>query len=92
MSRMSGISVKSIHNWCSAPENKQHKAKEMAEKRKKEFETFLLQDSISYEHPSKKYSGKRFLRDTLEVTRQKYLQQTEYHTKWYYIHVYNEKL
>ena len=79
MSAMSGIPLKSVHNWCSQPKAKRHKSREMSQLRKKEFEQFLLQDTISFEHPCKKFSGKRFLRDTLEVTRKKYLQQTEYH-------------
>ena len=53
-----------------------HKATELAQLQKKEFEDFLMHDTISFEHPSKKFSGKRFLRDTLEVTRSKYLQQS----------------
>ena len=40
---------------------------------------FLLQDSISFANPSKKFMGKRFLGDTWDVTRQKYLNQSEYH-------------
>ena len=80
MSMMSGIALKSCHSWCARPKVKKHKSSELCKLRKKEFEAFLLQDSISYAHPSKKFAGKRFLRDTLEITRKKYLQQTEYHT------------
>ena len=76
---MSGISLKSVHTWCSRPKQKIHKSSQIANARKQEFKGFLLQDSISFEHPGKKYAGKRFLRDTLEVTRQKYLQQPEFH-------------
>ena len=79
MSLMSGISLKSVHTWCSWPKQKIHKSSQIANARKQEFKEFLLQDSISFEHPCKKYAGKRFLRDTLEVTRQKYLQQPEFH-------------
>ena len=68
LSFISGVSLKTVHSWCSKPEKKIHKGKEMANERKKEFERFLLQDNISYEHPSKKYNGKCFLRDTLEIT------------------------
>ena len=75
----SGISLKTVHNWCALPKKKEHKAKALADLRKKEFENFLLQDQISYEHPSKKFSGKRFLRDTLDITRKKYLADTQYH-------------
>ena len=62
------------------PKNKVHKSSELSQLRKAEFEKFLRQDSISYSHPSKKYANKRFLRDTLEVTRKKYLAQSEFHT------------
>ena len=79
MSHMSGIPLKSVHSWCSRPKDRIHKTSQLAEMRKKEFEQFLLQDTISFTHPSKKLSKKRFLRDTLAVTRQKYLQQTEFH-------------
>ena len=79
MSFLSGISVKTVHSWCSLPKAKQHKSTELRDLRMAEFEAFLNQDTISFEHPSKKYSGKRFLRDTLEVTRSKYLQQPQYH-------------
>ena len=79
LSRMSEISLKSVHVWCTQPIKKTHKATSVTNLRKKEYEDFLIQDTISFEHPCKKYSGKRFLRDTLEETRKKYLQQTEYH-------------
>ena len=80
IARASGISLKSVHNWCSQPKGKVRKMSALAQLRKDEFECFLLQDSISYAHPSKKYVGKRFLHDTLEVTRTKYLQQSEFHS------------
>ena len=75
LSRMSGISLKTVHSWCAEPVKKINKCTEIANLRKKEFEQFLIQDTISFAHPCKKYSGKRFLRDTLAVTRTKYLQQ-----------------
>ena len=52
----------------------------MSQLRREEYIQFLSQDTISFEHPCKKHAGKRFLRDTLEVTRKKYLQQSEFHT------------
>ena len=79
LSSMSGISLKTVHGWCSLPKVKKHKGSELLKLRKQEFEQFLLQDSISYCHPSKKYAGKKFLRDMMEITRQKYLQQRQYH-------------
>ena len=80
ISSMSGIGLKTVHSWAQCSKKKVHKAKELANLRKKEFENFLLQDTISFAHPAKKYSKKCFLRDTMEITRQKYLQQPEYHT------------
>ena len=80
ISFMSGVSLKTIHNWCSLPKGKIHKSTALSKMRKQEFENFLLQDSMSFAHPSKKFAGKRFLRDTLEVTRRRYLQQPEFHT------------
>ena len=79
ISFMSGISLKTVHNWCSKLKAKVHKASELARLRREEFQRFLLQDSISFAHPSKKFAGKWFLRDTLEVTRKKYLEQSEFH-------------
>ena len=79
MSSLSGIPLKTIHGMCSVRKQKTHKSTELANLRKKEFKSFLLQDSVSFSHPSKKFAGKRFLRDTLEVTRKKYLAQNEYH-------------
>ena len=72
MSFMSGIPLKTVHSWCSLPKVKCHKATEMSKMRQKEFEQFLLQDSISFAHPSKKFAGKRFLRGTLEETQEDY--------------------
>ena len=79
LARMSGVLLKTVHNWCAQPKKKKHKAVELSNLRKKEFGAFLLQDSISFEHPSKKFSGKHFLCDTLEMTCKKYLQQSNYH-------------
>ena len=79
MARMSGLSLKTVHNWCSKPKEKIHKSVQLSQLRRKEFESFLLQDAISFEHPSKKFRNKRFLCDTLDMTRKKYLQQSSYH-------------
>ena len=79
MSIVSGISKKTLQIWCSAPEKKMHKATELMMRRKEEYERFLLQDTISFEHPCKKYAGKRFLRYTMDIIREKYKQQTEFH-------------
>ena len=79
IAKRSGISKKMVQQWFSRPKIKTHKSSDIAQLKKAEFEQFLLQDSISFAHPSKKFAGKRFLRDTLEVTRKKYLEQSEYH-------------
>ena len=79
LSSVSGIALKTVHNWCSLPKQKVHKAKELSQLRRTEFEQFLLQDTISFAYPSKRYAGKRFLCDTLDMTRKKYLAQPEYH-------------
>ena len=73
MAFVSGISLKTVHSWCSLPKEKTHKSTELARKWKAEYEKFLLQDSISFAHPCKKLAKKRFVRDTLAVTREKYL-------------------
>ena len=51
---MSGISLKTVHNWCSIPKQKLHKSTELAKLHWAEFEQFLIQDKISFAHPSKK--------------------------------------
>ena len=80
LSTMSGVPLKTVHAWCSTAKEKTHKASEFAKIRRAEFERFLCQDSISFEHPSKRYANKRYLRFTWEVIREKYLAQKEYHT------------
>ena len=79
LSQKSGISVKTVHKWCSKPQRKLHKGTELSNLRRSEVEEFLMQDSITFPHPCKKHSGKRFMRDTWEITRDKYLLQPEYH-------------
>ena len=44
---MSGVPLKMVHSWCSLPKDKIHKSKDLAEKRWKEFEEFLSQDTVS---------------------------------------------
>ena len=79
ISKVSGVPVKSVYKWCSAPKDKLKRRIELSQLRKKEYEQFLLQDSISFAHPCKKYSDKRYLRHTLADTRTLYLSQPEYH-------------
>ena len=79
LSFWSGIALKTVHSWCKISQQKKHKSTELLNLRKEEFKEFLLQDSISFAHPRKKYCRKKFLRDTLEITRCKYLQQPQFH-------------
>ena len=75
----SGIPVKTVYKWCSKPKDKQTKRIELANLRRQEYEQFLMQDSVSFPHPCKKYSGNRYLRHTIAETRKIYLSQPEYH-------------
>ena len=80
MASVSGISVKTVHIWCALPKKRIHKASALSKLRREEYEEFLLQDTISFAHPAKKFAGQRFLRDTVEETRKKFLEQTQYHS------------
>ena len=80
ISRLTGIPLKRLFGWCSLPKDKVHKKKELARLRRAEFEMFLNQDTVTYEHPCKKLAGKKFLRDTWLITRDRYLSQPEFHT------------
>ena len=79
LSSKSGIPLKTVHQWCSSPKERQHKAKSMAQLRKDEFINFLMQDTVTYTSACKRYAGKRFLVDTYQEIYQKYLNQPEYH-------------
>ena len=78
---VSGIPVKTVYKWCTEGKgnNKVKKRVELSKLRRQEYESFLLQDTISFPHPCKKYSGKRYLKYTIEETRKIYLSQPEYH-------------
>ena len=60
LSSVSGIPLKTVHSWCTPHKNRTHKASELSRKWKQEYVQFLMQDSISFAHPSKKYAGKCF--------------------------------
>ena len=79
ISDLTGVSLKTVHKWCTSRNTKVKKRVELAEKRRKEFEQFLLQDTVTFAHPCKKYDGIRYLRNTVEETRKIYLSQPEYH-------------
>ena len=76
---VTGVPLKTVHLWCSEPKNREHLGTTRANLRREEFINFLMQDTVSYSHPCKKYAGKRFLMETWEDTYQKYLQQPQFH-------------
>ena len=78
IAKKSGISLKAVHLWCSIPKSHEHKATSRANLRKEEFTNFLMQDTVTFSHPCKRYANKRFLIDTWEQTYKRYLQQKEY--------------
>ena len=79
ISGLSGIALKTVHDWCSPPKERQHKGTSRAKLRKDEFLNFIMQDTISYCTSSKKYAGKRFLLHTWNEIYNLYLQQPEFH-------------
>ena len=79
ISQTAGIALKTIHDWCSVPKERKHKATTMSELKRQEFSNFLMQDTITYCHAGKKYAGKQFLIHTWEEVHRRYLEQPEYH-------------
>ena len=79
IARKSGISLKTVHLWCSVPKNREHKAISLSKLRQEEFTNFIMQDTVTFSHPCKRYANKRFLIDTWEETYKKYLKQVEFH-------------
>ena len=78
LSKMTGIPLKALHDWCSDPKEILHKSTDCANS-KKEVLNFLMQDSITYSHPCKRYAGKKFLLHTLDEVYNRYTQQTQFH-------------
>ena len=76
---MSGIPLKTVHEWCAVPKERQHKATIRANMKRDEFINFLMQDTIMYSHPCKKYAGKKFILHTWDEIYKRYLTQPEYH-------------
>ena len=72
LKKISGHPLKTLHDWCSPPKEKIHKAKKRADLKKEEFTNFLMQDTISYSHPSTTYVGKKFLMHTWDEIFKKY--------------------
>ena len=80
MNKIAGIPLKTIHDWCSPPKAKKHKGTSRANLKRQEFTNFLMQDTISYSHPCKKYAGKKFLMHTWNEIYKCYAQQPEFHS------------
>ena len=79
ISSVSGVSLKTVHHWCVAPKNRKHKGTARADLRREEFTNFLMQDTITFSHPCKKYAGKKFLMHTWDQVHKCYVQQIEFH-------------
>ena len=79
LSRLAGIPVKTIHSWCAEPKEREHKAISCALLRKSEFTNFLMQDTVLFSHPCKKFAGKKFLLHTWNKIYQMYQEQPEFH-------------
>ena len=75
----SGIPLKTLHSWCSVPKERKNKATYKANLRREEFVNFLMQDTISFTNPCKRYSGKRFMLHSWDEVRCRYLNQSKYH-------------
>ena len=82
ISRSSGIPLKTIHCWCSPRKERQHKATAQKKLRSDKFTNFLMQDTISFCNPSKKFAGKRFLLHSLEEVYNRYCQSTSISPTW----------
>ena len=61
IAKLSGIALKTVHDWCSAPKNREHKLISRSNLRKEEFVNFMMQDTITFSSSCKRYSGKRFM-------------------------------
>ena len=77
---IAGIPLKTVHEWCAEPKERMHKGTSRANLKKAEFINFLMQDMITYSHPSTRYADKKFLMNTWAEVYQRYLQQPEYHS------------
>ena len=76
---VSGVPLKTVYSWCSPPKEREHKGTSRAKLKKEEFLNFLMQDTITFSDPSKRYCGKRFMLHTWNEVYQRYLQQPEFH-------------
>ena len=71
--------LKTVHDWCKKPQERCHKGTARAMLKREEFTNFLMQDTVTYAHPCKRYAGKQFLLDMWEQIYQKYVQQSQFH-------------
>ena len=81
MEKKCKVLLKTLHGWCSIPKEAEHKSCARSRLCRTEFENFLMQDTVTYSHPCKKYAGKRFLMKTWDDIYKQYLQQPQYHTQ-----------
>ena len=72
LKKISGIPLKTLHGWCAIPKNREHRGTLKANLKRQEFTNFLMQNTISYSHPCKKYAGKKFLMHTLNDIYKRY--------------------
>ena len=79
LSAVAGVPLKTVHQWCALPKERKHRSTEKAKLRREEFINFLMQDTVTYSHPCKKYAGKRFLLDTWDEIYKRYLEQPRFH-------------
>ena len=79
ISRVAGVALKMVHGWCSEPKERIYQSTACADLRKEELTNFLMQDTVTFSHPSKKYSDKKFLLNTWEEIYKKYRNQPEFH-------------
>ena len=77
---LSGLPLKTLHEWCAKPKDREHKGTSRANLKRQEFINFLMQDTITYCHPCKKYAGKRFMLHTLNEVYARYQSQTQFQT------------
>ena len=79
LKKITGVPLKTLHDWCSEPKERKHKATVKSQLKREEFIHFLLQDTISFSHPCKRYAGKKFLMHTWEEVYKRYLQKPQFH-------------
>ena len=61
IAQLSSIPLKTVHEWCMLPKDKKHKGTSRAALRRNDFVNFLMQNTVTYSSPCKKFAGKRFL-------------------------------